>query len=121
MLVRATKRGNYGIALREPGDVFKLKPYEGVFPEYKTDARGKVVSTKNVKRLVSAQEQFSENWMEEVEPQEAKAAGKRGRGNNRSEPVGERPPPEDPNVLAQRLADADEMFEESRAEDAEVI
>lgn len=59
MKVRATRIGYYNHLRRREGDVFVLKAIEGHAKDPKT---GKVT-----KKTFSAEEQFSPNWMEEVD------------------------------------------------------
>jgi hypothetical protein len=65
MKVRATALGYYKDKRRPPGEVFILKPYKRSFEEIDPSTKFKV--KKQV--IVSADEQFSENWMERVEQQ----------------------------------------------------
>lgn len=54
MLVRATRPGYYGDKLRREGEVFEL------------------VTMENGAEPVSAEKQFSKNWMEELDPETQK-------------------------------------------------
>jgi hypothetical protein len=74
--VRATDKGYYGDARRRIGDVFDLVPRKGPFTapvldkdgEPKLDPRTQVPLTKEVTRILTAEEQFSAKWMEKVDP-----------------------------------------------------
>lgn len=70
--VRATRQGYYADGRRRPGDVFFLESREVIAREPKTGrplvdkATGKFQM-----RLLTAEEQFSEHWMERVPPSTA--------------------------------------------------
>lgn len=64
--VRATAMGEYEYARRRPGDVFTLKPRYITVVDPVT--RKPVVENGNPKmRLLTADEQFSERWMERID------------------------------------------------------
>lgn len=58
---------------------------------------------------------FHESWMEKV----TDGKGKGQKGQKSQGPVGNRPQPEDDDVIAARIAATDRMEAEARAEDAE--
>lgn len=95
MLVRATKRGYYGVVVREPGQVFKLTDPKHFAEDGHKDLGGL-------------------GWMEKVESDPAPKKGQKGQA------VGKRPPPPDEDEVAQRIAEADRMAEESAAQDKRV-
>jgi len=73
--VRALELGYYDDQRRRIGDVFTLHDREGTFTEIardkngdpKLDKQGYPV-TKEVKKVLTAESQFSEKWMERVDP-----------------------------------------------------
>lgn len=79
--VRATQVGYYGDARRRVGDVFRLYPREGTFTELAVDKDGKpemtqmliggtmvpTQATREVLKTLTAEEQFSDSWMERVD------------------------------------------------------
>lgn len=65
MKVRATAKGYYGHAIKMPGEVFELVPYEV------KDEKGKTVK-------VSADEQFEDKWMETADGSPAPVVHKPG-------------------------------------------
>lgn len=67
--VRATRMGYYMHVRRREGDVFSLIPQNIIETVEEKDLKGRVVGNKKVSRLMTAREQFSARWMEEVEPQ----------------------------------------------------
>lgn len=118
MQVRATQKGYYGVVLREPGQVFKLRPYTVDVAVDEKDKSGKVIGSKIVKREVSCEEQFTDVWMEKVSDDRPV---KGNRGSEKQQPIGNRPEAEDEEELAKRIAAADRMSEEARKEDFNVI
>lgn len=114
--VRATKDGQYDDRLLRAGDTFWLHPREGIWTEKVLDADGepklhpktKDPITREVKRVLTAEEQFSEKWMEKVpadtpdqlttsqqviqREHDALLAGKAGGGNPEGRPTGEGAP-----------------------------
>ena len=80
--VRATATGYYEHIRRREGDVFDLKPREGTVTEVlhenpddpdsdpKLDPRTNLPRTRTVKRTITAEEQFSDRWMERVDAAE---------------------------------------------------
>jgi len=80
--VRATATGYYEHTRRREGDVFDLKPREGVVTEVirenpddpnsnpKLDPRTHLPLTRTVTRTITAEEQFSDRWMERVDDDE---------------------------------------------------
>lgn len=73
--VRALKTGYYDDVRRRPGDVFDLHPREGTFTEkvvdektgeVKTEKATSTPLTKEVEKVLSAEDQFSKKWMEKV-------------------------------------------------------
>lgn len=73
ILVRAKALGYYNHVRRRPEDVFRLVPRQGIVEEPiidpKTDEpkeRDGRILTKRVNRILTAEEQFSDRWMEKV-------------------------------------------------------
>jgi hypothetical protein len=73
--VRALKTGYYDDVRRRPGDVFELHPREGTFTEkvvdektgeVKTEKATSTPLTKEVEKVLPAEDQFSKKWMEKV-------------------------------------------------------
>jgi len=75
--VRATQVGFYGEVRRRIGDVFSLVPRTGTFSEQLKDPNGELKTlktgtpiehpiTKEVAKVLTAEEQFSPRWMEKV-------------------------------------------------------
>lgn len=92
-LVRATKQGYYGLAMREPGDVFRIN-FARHFADHNAD--------------------HGLGWMEKADGKTAK---------RRSAPVeqeyrGAKPPPQDPSERGRRMAEIDQMAEDAAEEDA---
>lgn len=103
-LVRATAQGYYGLAMREPGDVFRIA-FARHFADHEDPNNNGL------------------GWMEKVE--HASKAQKRQAAADQSA-RGAKPPPEDPAERKERMAKADRMVEEANQEDkdqaeAEVI
>lgn len=129
MLVRAVSRGYYGHILREPGQVFKLKPVDGLTQEKiavkrKTrDKDGNVVesteiveSGKRVPKHFTVEEQFSPLWMEKIDSKKAipqPTPTRRGK-------VGARPPEEDQSSVQKRIAKAEKLMENADADQAAI-
>lgn len=72
--VRATEVGYYADARRRLGDVFTLYPRHGVFTRLVRDGSGEpkltkagIQITEEVEQTLSAEDQFSESWMERVD------------------------------------------------------
>lgn len=106
MLVRAKEKGYYGMVLREPGQIFKLKPIDGVVKDFKT---GKLTP-----KHFTVEQQFSENWMEKVNPKAPPPPPpKRGR-------IGARPPGEDSSETQKRIAAAEKLMENAESDQAEI-
>lgn len=63
MKVRATALGYYKDKRRPPGEVFILKPYKRKFEEIDPQTKFKVKR----EEIITADQQFSERWMERVE------------------------------------------------------
>lgn len=121
MLVRATQRGYYGVVIREPGHIFTLVPRDIVETIEDKDEKGRVISVKKVKRTLSVEDQFADHeidggWMERVD---SLKAGKNQKGSRKSQPIGNRPAPEDQREIDARIAKTDRMAREAAAEDAE--
>jgi hypothetical protein len=95
-LVRAVKPGVYGLAMRQPGDVFQIK-FARHFADHKDPD------------LVGL------GWMERVDD---KPTPRRGPPKVQAEGRGNRPPPQDPSMREQAMAQVDKMTEEAMAEDA---
>lgn len=99
-LVRATDRGYYGLAMREPGDVFRI-----------THAR----------HFADCNDPKNNGlgWMEKVENatqrQKRQAAQDAERGGR-----GAKPPPPDPAERDRRMATTDAMAEDAQQEDRDL-
>lgn len=94
-LVRAVEKGYYGVAMREPGDVFKIS-----FARHFADV--------NDKRWNGL------GWMERVEGK----GSKRQAVDQDNQPRGAKPPPPPPEEREQRMSQVDKMAEEVMAEEA---
>jgi len=112
--VRATATGYYGDARRREGDVFTLYPRRGSFTEHVLDKNGDVrldanniIVTKEVVKVLSADDQFNPKWMERVDgrtPERttdaATALAKQHAEQKRAKVAGSEPAPTgDTNVL----------------------
>lgn len=77
--VRAKLKGYYGEAIKNPGDVFLLKPYEAQKRE-KDKETGELIDQfddatgEPVMETISAQAQFSRGWMVKVTDDRPKAS-----------------------------------------------
>lgn len=94
-MVRATARGYYGIALREPGDVFKIQ-----FARHFADS--------------DDQKLQGLGWMEKVD---GAPASRKKQSNVEQGFRGAKPPPPDASDRERKMKHVDEMAEESMAED----
>lgn len=95
-LVRAVRQGYYGVAMREPGDVFKIQ-YARHFSDVNDDYLNGL------------------GWMEKVDDK----SSKRRAGSVDQSPRGAKPASRDPNgdLRAKAMEKVDQMTEESMAED----
>lgn len=118
MLVRAHAKGYYGVVLREPGQVFRLKAYTKKFDEPILDKQGRLTGVKEVEKTISAEDQFAEVWMEKVETAK-KAELPAPPSTSKKGKVGARPAPPSESEVAARIAAADKMADESDANDLE--
>lgn len=97
--VRATSRGYYGLAIREPGDVFKIQ-----YARHFADCRDEKLGDANRGGL---------GWMERVDGQSSTKRSK----SHEQEYRGAKPPPADPSERERKMKSVDQMTEDSMAED----
>lgn len=95
-LVRAVAQGYYGVAMRVPGDVFKIQ-----FARHFADANDKSLN--------------GLGWMERVENKNSR----RQVADSEMQPRGAKPPPPPPEEREQRMSQIDKMAEETMAEESE--
>ncbi len=79
MRVRAIQKGYYNLKIQEVGAVFELVPYKADKLVYGDDGKpvyekGSIVQKVEKDHLFTAEEQFSDKWMEEVESDEKSSA-----------------------------------------------
>lgn len=94
-MVRATARGYYGVAMREPGDVFKIQ-----YARHFADANDKELN--------------GLGWMERLDGKKPS----RQMSHADMEARGAKPPPPDPEERDQRMSAIDEMAERTMAAEA---
>lgn len=92
--VKATKRGYYGLCLREPGDGFRID-YARHFADHNVSDYG---------------------WMEKAD-----GPTSRKRGQVSQESYGAKPPPPDPSERDRKMARVDQMAKEAAEEDKAIL
>ena len=99
-LVRATSKGYYGLAMREPGDVFRI-----AYARHFADCNDADLS--------------GLGWMEKVESA-SKAQKRQADVDVQQGKRGAKPPPRDPAERDRRMAETDAMAEEASQEDKDL-